>query len=550
MALVEDANDVQKLYEYGERLQEAKDKTKHESDYIGIIAAAKGSSTSKAKQLAAQLIPRFFKFFPSLSAEAINAHFDLCEEDELGIRVQAIRGLPLLCKDTPGNVPKIVDVLGQLLLAEENLERDAVQKALMSFLRQDTKASLTALFKHIESSEENIRERVLNFVKDKVFPLKAELLSPQEEMERHITDLIKKSLQDVTGAEFKMFMDFLKSLSIFGEKAPTERVQELMEIVEGQADLDAQFNVSDNDHIDRLMSCLYMALPFYMRGASNSKFLNYLNKHILPVFDKLPEEKKLDLLKNLAESSPYTSPQDARHLLPSILQLLKKYMPRRKTGEELNFTYVECLLYTFHQLAHKTPNSTNSLCGYKIVTGQPSDRLGEDFSENYKDFTERLTIVEDLARATIKKLQQGMSEHNKAMAAAKDDVAKSDVKMKKQNTTTGLKTCNNILAMTQPLHAKAPAFIGDKKINLSWKEATKPTGTPASASAGTKRPASVNNGTAGGNTAKKGRGDGAPPTQLVNKALAGLSRGGGRGGGRGSGRGGWRGGRGRGRVYY
>lgn len=38
---------------------------------------------------------------------------------------------------------------------------------------------------------------------------------------------------------------------------------------------------------------------------------------------------------------------------------------------------------------HKAPNATNSLCGYKIVTGQPSDRLGEDFSELYKDFTER-----------------------------------------------------------------------------------------------------------------------------------------------------------------
>jgi hypothetical protein len=33
----------------------------------------------------------------------------------------------------------------------------------------------------------------------------------------------------------------------------------------------------------------------------------------------------------------------------------------------------------------------------------------------------------------------------------------------------------------QPLHAKAPSFIGDKRINLSWKEATKtaPTTTPA-----------------------------------------------------------------------
>lgn len=86
----------------------------------------------------------------------------------------------------------------------------------------------------------------------------------------------------------------------------------------------------------------------------------------------------------------------------------------------MNFTYVECLLYTFHHLAQKVngfsylilylicitswnymflaipsstvqqaPNATNSLCGYKIVTGQPSDRLGEDFSDQYKDFSER-----------------------------------------------------------------------------------------------------------------------------------------------------------------
>ncbi|KAH1066118.1 hypothetical protein J1N35_031105 [Gossypium stocksii] len=34
-----------------------------------------------------------------------------------------------------------------------------------------------------------------------------------------------------------------------------------------------------------------------LRGASGSKFLYYLDKHIIPVFDKLREEQKLDLLK-------------------------------------------------------------------------------------------------------------------------------------------------------------------------------------------------------------------------------------------------------------
>ena len=56
--------------------------------------------------------------------------------------------------------------------------------------------------------------------------------------------MVFQSLQDVTGAEFKLFMDFLRSLSLFGQNAPVERVQELVEIIEGQAGLDAQFNVS------------------------------------------------------------------------------------------------------------------------------------------------------------------------------------------------------------------------------------------------------------------------------------------------------------------
>ncbi|GAB4827035.1 Apoptosis inhibitor 5 [Ancistrocladus abbreviatus] len=547
---VDDAKAIEKLYEYGERLNEAKDKPQHVEDYKGIIEATKGSV--KAKQLAAQLIPRFFRYFPDLQTQAVEAHLDLCEEEELGVRVQAIRSLPLFCKDNPDYVSKFVDILAQLLMAEENVERDAVQKALMSLLRQDVKASLTALFKHVatvdEGAYENIREKVLNYIRDKVFPLKAELLKPQEQMECHMTDLIKKSLQDVTGAEFEMFMEFLKSLSIFGDKAPPERIQELVEISEGQADLDAQFDVEDGDHIDRLISCLSMAMPFFVRGGSNSKFLNYVNKNIIPVFDKLPnQERKLDLLKNLAESCPYTTPHDSRQILPSIVQLLKKCMPRRKT-EEMNFTYVECLLYTFHHIASKAPNATNSLCGYKIVTGQPSDRLGEDFSECYKDFMERLTCVEELSRATMKKLTQGMDEHNKAMAAAVSDEAKERIKIQKQNATTGLRTCNNILAMTQPLHAKSPLFIGDKRINLSWKEVTKPTSSVI-IGAGTKRPGGAINGSSN-NAAKKARGAGDLQNQLVNRAFEGISydgRGGGRGGGRGRGRG--RVGRGRGRGY-
>ncbi|CAL5022306.1 unnamed protein product [Urochloa decumbens] len=529
-----DAAEVERLYELGERLSSAKDKSEHAADYEAIIAAVKGQSV-KAKQLAAQLIPRFFRSFPTLATRAMSAMFDLVEMEELAIRIQAIRGFPLLGKDTEF-VSKIADILGQLLTSEENVERDAVHKALMSLIRQDVKNSLQPLFKHVESGSE-IREKIIWFLRDKVFPLKAELLKPQAEMERFITDLIKKSVQDVTGSEFELFMGFLRSLSIFGDSAPKESFQELIEIIQAQADLDSQFNVSDIDHIERWISCMYMAIPIFMRGASSSKFLNYFVKQIVPAFEKIPEEKKLDLLKTIAASSPYAAAQDSRQLLPSVVQLLKKYMPGKRV-EDINHNYVECLLYTFHHLAHKTPNTTNSLCGYKIVTGQPSDRLGEDFSEHYKDFTERLTGTEETVRAASKRLTQGMAEFNKAISSAKTEEEKTKIKGDQQTATRTMRSYNNILAMTQPLRTKSPPFIGDKKITLSWMEQPK---KPEATTAGGKRSQPATNGNGPAN--KKGRGGGMQ-NQLVNRAFEGLSH-----GGRGSGRGRGRGGRGRGRGW-
>uniref|UniRef100_A0A453NVE5 Apoptosis inhibitor 5 n=3 Tax=Aegilops tauschii subsp. strangulata TaxID=200361 RepID=A0A453NVE5_AEGTS len=530
-----DAAEVERLYELGDRLSSAKDKSQHAADYEAIIASVKGQNV-KAKQLAAQLIPRYFRSFPALGTFAMEAMFDLVEMEEL-IRIQAIRGFPLLGKDAEF-ISKIADILGQLLTSEENVERDAVHKALMSLIRQDVKNSLQPLFKHVESGSE-IREKIICFLRDKVFPVKAELLKPQAEMERYITDLIKKSVQDVTGLEFKLFMDFLRSLSIFGDTAPRESFQELIEIIQAQADLDAQFDVSDIDHIERWTSCIYMALPIFTRGASSSKFLNYFAKQIVPVFDKIPEEKKLDLLKTVAASSPYAVAQDSRQLLPSVVQLLKKYMPGKKV-DDINHNYVECLLYTFHHLAHKTPNTTNSLCGYKIVTGQPSDRLGEDFSEHYKDFIERLTGTEDTVRAASKRLTQGMADFNKAISSAKTEEEKTKIKADQQKSTMTMRSYNNILAMSQPLHGKSPLFIGDKKITLSWMEQPK---KPAASTAGGKRTQPASNGNAPLN--KKGRGDGGMHNQLVNRAFEGLPRGGGRGSGRGRGRGG----RGRGWGY-
>lgn len=67
---------------------------KHAADYEAIIAAVKGQSV-KAKQLAAQLIPRFFRSFPALATRAMSAMFDLVDMEELAVYARISLDSPL-----------------------------------------------------------------------------------------------------------------------------------------------------------------------------------------------------------------------------------------------------------------------------------------------------------------------------------------------------------------------------------------------------------------------------------------------------------------------
>lgn len=54
--------------------------------YEGIIAGTK--SGTKEKLLACQFITRFFKYFPKQMPLAIDAIFDLCENDDVAVYLQ------------------------------------------------------------------------------------------------------------------------------------------------------------------------------------------------------------------------------------------------------------------------------------------------------------------------------------------------------------------------------------------------------------------------------------------------------------------------------
>lgn len=136
-----DEKEITELYKHSQILSQAtpENASKHVSSYNAILEAVKGSK--RAKILAGQLIPKYLPLFPNFVETAINAQLDLCEEDDREIRINAIRGFPLLCKQSTAHVSQIANVLGQLLLEDDALGLDAVKRAFISLLRIDIKGS-------------------------------------------------------------------------------------------------------------------------------------------------------------------------------------------------------------------------------------------------------------------------------------------------------------------------------------------------------------------------------------------------------------------------
>lgn len=106
---------VEELYSAAEKLSAApKDEImKLQSSYEVILSGVKGDSS--CKRLASQFISRFFARFPNSASRGLDAVLDLCEDDDVNIRKQAIKDLPTLCRELKSYLPKICDVLTQLL---------------------------------------------------------------------------------------------------------------------------------------------------------------------------------------------------------------------------------------------------------------------------------------------------------------------------------------------------------------------------------------------------------------------------------------------------
>ncbi|KAJ8952432.1 hypothetical protein NQ318_014524 [Aromia moschata] len=186
------ADNLEELYEKYNILSDAKDKvSQHSKEYLECIEGTKGND--KEKKLAAQIISKFFKHFPSLQDQALNAILDLCEDDDSMIRISAMKVLPLLCKDAKEHVPRVADILAQLLQLEDQ-DYNTACNSLIQVFKEDSTNTTKAIFSHVHSTDDNsAREKCIQFLYKK-------LIKTQDKLNSEVEDLLlEEGKKDYTG---------------------------------------------------------------------------------------------------------------------------------------------------------------------------------------------------------------------------------------------------------------------------------------------------------------------------------------------------------------
>ncbi|XP_022362693.1 apoptosis inhibitor 5 isoform X3 [Enhydra lutris kenyoni] len=371
------------------------------------------------------------------------------------IRRQAIKELPQFAAGE--NLPRVADILTQLLQTDDSAEFNLVNNALLSIFKMDAKGTLGGLFSQILQGEDIVRERAIKFLSTKLKTLPDEVLT--KEVEELILTESKKVLEDVTGEEFVLFMKILSGLKSLQTVSGR---QQLVELVAEQADLEQTFNPSDPDCVDRLLQCTRQAVPLFSKNVHSTRFVTYFCEQVLPNLSSLttPVEGldiQLEVLKLLAEMSSFCGDMEKLETnLRKLFDKLLEYMPlppeEAENGEnagneepKLQFSYVECLLYSFHQLGRKLPD---------FLTAKLN-------AEKLKDFKIRLQYFARGLQVYIRQLRLALQ--GKTGEALKTEENKIKV--------VALKITNNINVLIKDLFHIPPSY--KSTVTLSWKPVQK-----------------------------------------------------------------------------
>jgi len=424
---------VEGLYKKFGVLADAKDKAgEYESEYLSILSTISNGSDAE-KRLCASFIPRFFKSFPDHQDTAFNAQLDLCEEEEAVIRREAIKGLPDLCKADNKLIARMSSVLAQLLPIDGHLDQTIVKHCLVQLLKQDAKAAIAGIVNQVMTGKEDVQEAARKFLLERLDDHEKYLptLQSDEETKEYLIEQIELIGLSGTYDEFRELMQLAAGLDR----------RKTLKIIAKEIDMEKPFDPSNTVHMEQLSMLLPVMLKHHKKD-NTSHIIKYYGT-VLPLFSQIAEPKhKLMMLQGLAETlHASVTEEDAALCLDGIYSLLLHYLPEEvpttdivQEPPSLNFSMLECLLYSLHKAAHQVPSFLKD-----------ESRMAE--------ITPKLKFVLRCCACYSKRL--------KSSAIGEDTPEK--VKLK----TKAYKTCNNTKELLKGLTSVPITYKSD--IGFSWR---------------------------------------------------------------------------------
>lgn len=401
-------------------------------------------------------------------------------------RKQAIKDLPSICKDCKEYVPRITDILAQLLLAEDTTELQIVNNSLIAVCKLDPRGFLGGIFLQIESGEDMTKERVLKFLSTKMKTLPEDTWTKEDEefilQESRKVSLILSSnilehfvrifilifsfslslkalLETCTKEDFMCLMNVLSSLKI--SKTITAQ-QVLIDMITEHAELDSPFNPAEPEMIEKFCMCVKAAIPHFSPFVPSNLFVQYICTQIIPCMNEMVAsvtgemaDTEVECLQQLAELSTFIQPTNTN--LPInldecqelVFSKLFDYMPSpslsietEEKSEEpsLQLFPLESLMYTLYTLSIHNPEFNSKV-----------------EEERMKDYKLRLQYLARLIQGYIKKARDATSSDKKTIPESDETRA---------NAMT-LRTATNINTLVKELFHPKPA--SKSSVSLSWK---------------------------------------------------------------------------------
>jgi hypothetical protein len=259
----------------------------------------------------------------------------------------------------------------------------------------------------------------------------------------------------------------MKKIGILKKK---EHKKEIFQVLVNKSNIKEKYEEKENS-IENLLKIIdfinLLSENKFFSSESSTLFYYFLLNEIYPKFDSFEDRIRIKILRATSQIINNITVDDSRNTIENIFLMLVKYLPlpplENEKNPELNFTYLEALLYNFYTLAIKTPGLLNRVCGIKIITGQPLDIDLEDYKEKFEIFMKRIKYSLTQTNDFINKLIQ----YDKNITENKSENIENEkniiIEKKKKN--------QKVLLLVRNVETILQSFLKknfNSKIHFSW----------------------------------------------------------------------------------